>query len=318
MILPQKRPGRVHTADGIGQTVFCRLKQGGTSAIIQPYTAIRIKERNGMKRNILIFLAAGALLCAGCGAQTGNAGSSAGGSAAESQNIVAESAAAEEGTAHAGLLPDANGTEQAQEAAPGTAYEELPTVYQDILQDVAAILVSGESNPGINGNAGILETLAQLGTEQSLQSVAWAAPDTDGSGTQELLILDGDDCILSMYTQDRDAAAAVLESTARSRYYLLEDGRIYYEGSSGAAYTIYAFYRLDGSTLAVQDYYFTEYADENDPDSWGWYHNTTGESDVSVSERVDESIEGDQTALMEAYRSETASLERNSFADLAK
>ena len=57
--------------------------------------------------------------------------------------------------------------------------------------------------------------------------------------------------ILLMYTLHDDKPVLLIEGWARIRYYLLNDGTIYNEGSSGAAYTSFGIYRIseDGSRM---------------------------------------------------------------------
>lgn len=54
-----------------------------------------------------------------------------------------------------------------------------------------------------------------------------------------------------MYTLHDDKPVLLIEGWARNRYYLLNDGTIYNEGSSGAAYTSFGIYRIseDGSRM---------------------------------------------------------------------
>lgn len=283
-----------------------------------------------MNKKVLAALVAGMMLCAGCGgAETAKENdteaeviedSSAEENTAEegeADESGEETGTAEEGTAHAGLAEDADKeADDPDRLGHATAYADLPAAYRSVLDEACAFVTTGKGYDGGLGSIGMRELVEESGVEEGLYDIVYTTMDLDGDGSEELLILGADNRILAMYSLEGDKAGEVLESSARSRYYLLEDSRIFYEGSNGAAYSIYAFYRYQAGEVTVQDYYFTEYADMNDMNSLGWYHNTTGEYDISVSERVDESIDGDQYELMSAYEAEIAQFNDVPFVDL--
>ena len=96
--------------------------------------------------------------------------------------------------------------------------------------------------------------------------------------------------IYSAYTY-KDIPHLLLEGWSRNRCFLLEDGTFYTEGSNGAMYRILENYVLDenATQLSCKDYYFTKEKDESFEEI-GFYHNTTEEWDVSVSEELEEDV----------------------------
>ena len=90
---------------------------------------------------------------------------------------------------------------------------------------------------------GTFEAVIECRDEQILDEIGYTFDDINGDGTQELLIMKVSDQgqtlyygeqILAMYTIAQDEARFLAGGWARNRYYLLNDGRIINEGSSGA------------------------------------------------------------------------------------
>lgn len=169
----------------------------------------------------------------------------------------------------------------------------LPDAYKEILDSVYEVLLGKEADDVAGGEligVGVWEARIGRTVEEILSCVGYTLYDVDGNGVQELIIADTgeglwDNRILNMYTLHEDEPVMVLEGWARNRLYILNDGRIYYEGSGGAAYTTFATYRMgaDGRSLEPIDYYFTDYPDDTARVT-EWFHNTIGEEDVKKSE----------------------------------
>ena len=139
-------------------------------------------------------------------------------------------------------------------------------------------------------------------------------------------ILDGDGGpwdyrILLMYSFDDNKPVLLVDGWAGNRYNLLNDGTIYNEGSGGAAYTIFATYRMaeDGISLKVIDYYFSGYLNDSLEEywlaegNWGWFHNTTGEQTVDESELVKLEDEDMMWEMMEDYMAQVKQLDLTLF-----
>ena len=149
-----------------------------------------------------------------------------------------------------------------------------------------------------------------MGVDETLDYLGYAIEDINQDGNLELIIgsvshddnpFDGKD-IYALYTVLDDKAEWILGSTERNRFYILEDGRIYNEGSNGAAYSVFDVSHLEDNKLVVEDYYFT-YDTEEDPTIINFYHNTSGQWDPSVSEQMD--VTNDEFfALMNSFEKE--------------
>lgn len=169
---------------------------------------------------------------------------------------------------------------------------EIPDAYVPVLNSIHELLMLEDVSEA-EGPIGIIEAAKYMQEGEALQKIGFVLEDLNGDELEELLIVEQDEeneltnSIYAIYTILEDEATLVVEGWNRSLYYLLEDNLIYHEGSGGAAYTIFGIYHLaeDGTALEVDEYYFSDYADEEQQD-WGWFYNQTGDSDVTTSERV--------------------------------
>lgn len=107
----------------------------------------------------------------------------------------------------------------------------------------------------------------------------YALQDLDGDGTQELIIagigydMPEDTCLFEIYTLQNGAPVPVVRSTARCRYYLMNDGRVYCEGSSGAFNSNYSVMQYSGGTVRFLNGLYTD-GDEN---SFSYYFTTSNQ-----------------------------------------
>lgn len=172
-------------------------------------------------------------------------------------------------------------------------------VYDDLLfeiyQNILDITYAPENTEDYEGTMGIREVVATLSEADAIRAVGFATEDINEDTIPELLVYLIDDngnekCagtrILAAFTYNGDAPVLLFEGTSRNRYYLLSDGLIYNEGSS--AYSIFGTYTLPEKSTEIKaiNYYFTA-PDENDPETILYYHNETGDFDVTKSELFD-------------------------------
>ena len=180
-----------------------------------------------------------------------------------------------------------------------TIYLEPCNTYQDILDNTYTVIVADRvddiiPSDGVFSFVGIREALLGRDTDEALAGIGYMFYDVDGNGTEELIIADmldddggpWDNRILLMYSLAGGKPVLVIDGWSRNRYYLLDDGTIYHEGSSGAAYSVFANFRMaeDGISLEVIDYYSSGYYGDSE---WGWFHSTTGETTEDESERIE-------------------------------
>ena len=227
------------------------------------------------------------------------------------QEVHEESATEEE------PAPEAEEPEESEEEAPPVDPEAL---YHDVIAHLYAIAASEEEFEGAPGDYGVYEVAIYDG----LDHLGYTFQDLNGDDVPELLIgeiYDPDDKvgqrIIDIFTCASMKPQLVEEGGMRDRYYLLNDGKtIYNEGSSGAAYSIFAILRLPslGQELVWEDFYFTYEREEGNYEDIGYYHNTTGIYDKSMAEEMDITDEAFWD-LMSEYADQIQEIDFYSFAD---
>lgn len=166
--------------------------------------------------------------------------------------------------------------------------------YNDIYKDIKADFVSlfDYTDQGFNGALGVLEIIYQRGKIEALDCIGYAIKDLSGDNIPEFIVgfIDEDNKgseILALYTVKDEKPVFVFESMTKSAHFLMNDGNLFYQGSAGAAYSIFGSFTIseNGAELICNDYWFTHEKDRNSFDI-GYYHNTTGEFEQSVSEEL--------------------------------
>ena len=230
----------------------------------------------------------------------------------------------------------AEATDTDESAETDTIYLKPGNSYQDILDNAYTVITNRGADiveaDDIFEYTGIWEAGIGRSTDEALASIGYMLYDVDGNGIEELIIADmpendggpWDNRILLMYSLADDKPVLVIDGWARNRYYLLNDSTFYNEGSGGAAYTIFATYRMaaDGISIEVIDYYFSDYRDDSVEEywlaegNWGWFHNTTGEWEKDKSEFMEFENEDVPWGMMEDYLAQVKQLDLTFFETL--
>lgn len=226
----------------------------------------------------------------------------------------------------------AKATETDESDEPDTIYFKPSNTYQDILDNAYEVIIHRGADfveaDEIFSSIGIWEAGLGRNTEEALAGIGYTYYDVDGNGIEELIIMDTDEDsdiwdnrILTMYSLLDGKPVLVIDGWARNRYYLLNDGTFYNEGSGGAAYTIFATYRMaaDGVNIEVIDYYFSDYRDDSFKEywlaegNWGWFHNATGVHKKDESEWMEFENEDVPWEMMENYIAQVKQLDLTFF-----
>ncbi len=198
--------------------------------------------------------------------------------------------------------------------------EYYENMYRHVLNSNYKIVTGGMDNyEYLEGTSGIGEVVMN-GSENAMDTIGYTFVDSNNDGIAELVIgaineeRDGryyGEYIYSVYTYDV-MPQLILEGWSRNRCFLLGDGTYYTEGSSGAMYSVFENYMLGANEIQLTciDYYFTKEKDETF-EEYGFYHNTTGEWDITVSEELGEE---EYWNIAAAYSERTIPLEYTSFA----
>lgn len=183
---------------------------------------------------------------------------------------------------------------QTEEKTPQTDYSQ---VYSAILVDYYNLIANGsQEDEATQGKLGILEVLSNQKAGEALNSIGYTLLDISKDGIPELLIgaISEDrnsnfygNVIFAAYTCTDESPQLTFEGSARSCYRYIDEQDFLYQGSNGALYSIFATYTLspDGTKLSCNDYYFT-HEKNGQFDDIGFYHNTSGEWDPSVSQEL--------------------------------
>ena len=180
--------------------------------------------------------------------------------------------------------------------------------YQDILDNAYDVIIADNNwtnivlSDELFSYYGLDEAHVLRDTNEVLSAVGYTFYDVDGNGIEELIIADTYKAgevwyynILLMYTLYDDMPVLLIDGWSRNGYNILDDGTIYNEGSSGAAYTSFGIYRISeaGNSLEVIDFYYSGYSDDHVN---CWFYNTTGKQtydDSEIIEFEDEDLLGD-------------------------
>ena len=180
----------------------------------------------------------------------------------------------------------------------GPAPQKPEVAYKDTLADMQGILSSPESAENIfDGMYGVYEAILALG-DDAADTVGYAYIDLDQDGQKELLIgnftgtgaSDVKNEIYGAYTYHMGIREPLFEKQKRNTYALTDTGTLYFYGSDGVAFHIVAEYQMTEEGIVCIDFYFS-YPKYGDINNLEYFHNTTGQWDPKVSEKVDMTYE---------------------------
>lgn len=122
------------------------------------------------------------------------------------------------------------------------------SAYDGVIRSYRAAYETGNNTAEYAFSNGLSEYIA------GSRRVCYACTDIDGDGIAELLIADPDNgneqILFALYTLSDGSPIPLAVSAARSRYYLLNDGSVLWEASSGAAYSYVFLLRKSGAELS--------------------------------------------------------------------
>ena len=197
----------------------------------------------------------------------------------------------------------------------------IPAAYIPVLDGVYSFIVNYDSS-AYSANyenpyylEGLNESLSYADNPQEvLEREGYELRDINHDHVDELLIGSGS-VIDALYTIRDNEAVLVEESWSRNMYSLMPDDTLFYQGSGGAAYTLFGIYRLerDSTELRAVDYYFSDYIDESQQEV-GWYHNNTGSYEKDDSTLTDMTSD-EALHMIDRYSEECVTFNPTYFAD---
>ena len=177
-----------------------------------------------------------------------------------------------------------------------SAYKNYEELYHDTLNAMYNRINGWDdsSDALAGGFVGIAEYMAGATGEEALEKIGYAIMDINGDAVPELIVTGitkrgpklcfADDVCL-IYTYYDKKSVEVASGWARNCYRLMDNGNLYYIGSSGAAYTYFGEFTLNAGEKALScvDFYFSS-DEKSENGDIEYYHNTTGYADISTSE----------------------------------
>ena len=134
--------------------------------------------------------------------------------------------------------------------------------------------------------------------------LGYALKDLDDDGVEELILASDmyhlyPNIIYDVYTLENGKPELLLQSRARSRYFMLQDGRFLMEGSSGAMYASWITYLFSDTSPSVQEQIWTteEPHDLADFAPYYYYGTAYGESEPMVYDEAARTIESWERAI---------------------
>lgn len=165
--------------------------------------------------------------------------------------------------------------------------------YTDLIAKYVDFLNTEQPEMADDISTGVWETA--IYSEAPFSNLGYCITDISGDGNPEFLIISNEEAeyennsrILAVYTvNENDEYEMVAEGWSRSRMYLLDDNKLYGEGSGGAAYSGWDIKYLDSDNKLVTER--CVYTDSSVGDGLV-YENTTGEWTYDNSELTKMSV----------------------------
>lgn len=208
---------------------------------------------------------------------------------------------------------EATGVDMAENGIPAAYIPVLDGVYNFIVNYDSSDYSANYENPYYL--EGLDESLSYADNPQDvLGRVGYELRDINHDHVDELLI-GGGSVIDALYTIKDNEAVLVEESWSRNMYSLMPDDTLFYQGSGGAAYTLFGIYRLERNSTEIKaiDYYFSDYIDESQQEV-GWYHNNTGSYEKEGSTLTDMTSD-EAFNMIDRYTEECVTFNPTYFAD---
>lgn len=144
--------------------------------------------------------------------------------------------------------------------------------------------------------------------------VGYVRMDLDGNGTEELIVagigydIPQEPYLFEIFTLENGTPVSVARSMARSRLFLMTDGKLYNEGSSGAAYSNFSVMQLSGSQLRfLNGLYTTDRLADDSPSPYTYYYTTSNQyGDLALLEGDNGMEEKVANTFLQSWRASIA------------
>ena len=196
------------------------------------------------------------------------------------------------------LLNGCSGSPEGNNGNSQSEEEKYLEIYEPVLSSYYNNIKTGygqeETVP--EGHTGLAEAFNAYENDNMTDVIGYAVTDLSGDDMPELVVGEvydedfnsGYNILYAIYTCAGNEPVLTAECFARNQFNNLGEGRFSYYGSAGAANTAFGTCAIkeDGTGFIWEDFYFTDY-DKDSPDVINYYHNTTGEWNGDLSEKLD-------------------------------
>ena len=196
-------------------------------------------------------------------------------------------------------ITEANTTENKDNTITESIAEEdaLSDTYAEVIGQIYELIQNGNiaeyDNDRISVPLGIYENISyQESPEDTLNSVGYNLIDIDGDGQDELIIgiightaddTDALDKIFGIYTIVDGKVSLVLDGWYRNTFYLMDDNKLFNQGSGGALMFSFGSYRLVNHAINLETV-DTYYSDTLDGENAIYYHRISDTESEELSE----------------------------------
>lgn len=150
--------------------------------------------------------------------------------------------------------------------------------YDSVIEKYRTAMAHKDEGDGVSAQYDVSEMIFYAA------HVGYAKKDLDGNGTEELIVagigydIPEEPFLFEIFTLDNGVPVSAGRSSARSRLFLMQDNKIYNEGSSGAASSNFSVMQLSGSQLRfLNGLYTTDTLADGSPSPYTYYYTTSNQ-----------------------------------------
>lgn len=204
--------------------------------------------------------------------------------------------------------------------APVLTVEEA---YKPKLDEFYGVIADPDSAEVLYDGLSAVHRFALEYGDAALDKLGYEYQDVNNDGWEELFIgcFEDEDTttvgndIFAAFSYNGHEVRPIFEKQKRNTFALTDTGTFYFYGSDGVAHHILAEYEmLETGEIICKDFYFS-YPVYGDIHNLEYYHNTTGQWDPAVSEKVDMTFE-DLEALRKALAEKTVAIDAEKFSEI--
>lgn len=163
-------------------------------------------------------------------------------------------------------------------AAATITVKQSQGVYDAVIARYQSAAAAKPGNPSVWAQYGVSEMIDYAA------HVGYCKMDLDGNGVEELIVagirydIPEEPFLFEVFTIQNDIAVSVCQSQARSRLFLMQDGKIFNEGSSGAASSNFSVMNIVGAELRfLNGIYTTDLQPDGSRGEVAYYYTTTNQ-----------------------------------------